>query len=149
MENYLHLYIGADCLANDLFRSKLVGIYPSEVEEGKIIAIMLPQNQEFYIEETKLILRPLSNMTEEEAQNYLTGRFHDKRIIDVAMEKDGVWYRIFKSKNVFMPFYKMDCGGMQTLFLLSKHFDLFGLHEKGLCLYEEDFNCMRGKSDGL
>lgn len=74
---YLNLYIGCDVARehsetrSDKFfeHGKIVGVSASEVETGKTVAIIdvgLDHFHEWYAEETKLALRKLSSMTEEE-----------------------------------------------------------------------------------
>lgn len=67
----------------------------------------------------KLILRPLSSMTEEE------------------MSKIGITDYEFMLANFEMG-NEMNFTASQFFFLLSKGFDIFNLHERGLCLYESD-----------
>lgn len=66
----LYLYLGNEVLCDDLYIFKLTGILPSEVEPKRTIAIVKNdkdvETSEFYIEEVKLILKRLSDMTEED-----------------------------------------------------------------------------------
>lgn len=73
------------------------------------------ENNDFFDEcdfEWRLILRPLSDMTEEE--------YHHTA------------FCVSKEPNDFMR------EANNTNYLLKQGFDLFGLHEAGLCLYKED-----------
>lgn len=113
LKNYIHLYLGADVIIKHATgieeTGKLVGVTASEVEPWETLAIInLGTFQEFYVEEVKLVLRPLSDMTEEEKKEYN----HRKQL------------------KGYMPEVHAD----NTLWLLSKSFDLFGLIHAGLAV---------------
>jgi hypothetical protein len=116
--DFLHLYIGQECVANDLWQSKLVGIYPSEVEPGKMIAVMQPENQEFYIEQVKPILRTLNWMTDEEKieAKFSNGEYYLGRLVHYQGWNNGKY------------------SPEQTAYLLSKGFDIFNLIDRGLAI---------------
>jgi hypothetical protein len=112
LQDYLHLYIGCDCKDNvtGVIR-KLHTVYMEsvgrQVYELSKDGIVL----RFYAEEFKLLLRPLSDMTEEESlQDFPHKPTSTERCAEV------------------------------TRWLLSKHFDLFGLHDAGLCYYKNENN---------
>lgn len=120
IKDYLHLYLGCDVArehsesrSKKFFEhAKLIGITASEVEKGKTVAILevgLDHFHEWYVEETKPILRPLSDMTNEE-RVILKYYNNDASIPDKLFNAAGFW------------------------FLLSKHFDLFGLTDAGLAI---------------
>lgn len=124
LQDYIHLYIGCDVQRDHggiIEHGKLVGVSASEVEPGKTVTIInvgLDHFHEWYVEETVLILRPLSDITEEE-QDYV---WH-------ATEPIGVFEMTFGTqcrKVVLCP--------DRTKFLLSKGFDLFGLINEGLAV---------------
>lgn len=88
--------------------------------------------------EIKLLLRPLSSMTEEEMYEYTILRGYTKDRVHNLRKKYAGWEFDFNPTNsgdgcflcVVPPHgdsHKPDC----FLFLLSKGFDLFGLIEKG------------------
>jgi hypothetical protein len=125
IKDYLHLYLGCDvCREHKESRSKkffeyakLVGISMSEVEKDKHVAILevgLDHFHEWYVEETILVLRPLSDMTEEES-SLCRKMFNDTT-----------------DNNKLLG----EVEAARTVYLLSKGFDLFGLHDAGLCLYK-------------
>jgi hypothetical protein len=130
LKDYIHLYIGCDVTdkLNSVF--KMVGFTRSEVEPDKwlVICDAGPVFLEFYIEEIKLILRPLESMSVQEKSDY------------------GIMSRPAKAgKNILPPF-----GGRMlnhflnahdpiiVKWLLDKGFDLFGLQAAGIAVYETE-----------
>ena len=105
LKDYLHLYKECDCRVYeedmiDFTIDKMQGCYLNKVvfkEYGVPIRLVKP------------ILRPLSDMTEDEKNN-------------LSWE--------WKVDYDFKPIFRPD----QFLFLLSKHFDLFGLIDAGLAI---------------
>lgn len=82
----------------------------------------------------KLILRPLSSMTEEEMRDLHRLRFESP--FQGGYEGLKLWAKVFTStdfSNKLIAF-KPD----EFKYLLSKHFDLFGLHESGFCIYQSE-----------
>lgn len=118
---------------------------------------------EWYVEETIPVLRPLSSMTEEEAkvvteiatrfsgrtewrmdkvipmgqsviiQAYhktVSEKFGTQEYVENIHLSDGIWV------NDFHRELQHHTNGFElTQHLLSKGFDIFNLHSKGLCLY--------------
>jgi hypothetical protein len=76
------------------------------------------------IEEQKICLRPLSDMTEEELEYILDIGEHQSRIYGV--EEFIAGWKAFGSETF--------------RYLLSKHFDLFGLIESGLAIDKTKIN---------
>lgn len=106
-KDYLHLYLGCDT-----DKGKLIGI-----ELNKAVCMMDDLSiVEGNIYSLKLILRPLSDMTEEEASE-------SRKIFDSMVAAD-----------------KLNCEieAARTLFALSKGFDLFGLIDAGLAIKKSD-----------
>ena len=103
LKDYLHLYLGCEVLVEGDIR-KLITIYLNGYVEVNYNDI---GGQEFPINEIKPILRPLSDMTEDEEYDY--------------------WK--LKGGNASNEFQ-----GETTLFLLSKYFDIFGLIEADLAI---------------
>lgn len=164
IKDYLHLYLGCEVAreheesrSKKFFeRGKLIGIAQSEIEKDKIVAILdvgIDHFHEWYIEETKPILRRLSSMTEEEAKDLiqfdklckeyqdvsynLIREFNDKILIGIDVNysivdpDEGViyphgWEMRFSSMNAY-----------DFKWLLSKHFDLFGLIAAGLAIEKD------------
>lgn len=120
LQSYLPLYLGqkVKCLDDNRVR-KLVGLNANHDE--KIVYFVTIDNRSkkhftlgYFINEFQLILRPLSSMTEEEKTEYN----HRK-------QRKG---------------YMAQVHADNTLWLLSKGFDIFSLREKNLCIYESDLN---------
>lgn len=73
IKDYLHLYIGCQVKRTDIddYGWTLVGVSASEVEPGRTVAIIGgPVFQEWYAEETRPILRPLSDMIEDDFKEF-------------------------------------------------------------------------------
>jgi hypothetical protein len=127
-KDILHFYLGQQvCRVHsdgELELAKMVGVTASEVEEGKTVSILdvgiKDVFHEWYVEETKLILRPLSSMTEEELN-------------ECNIDLGQILLAQFP-KDAGLKFFTAN----QFAYLLSKGFDIFNLHESGECLYESD-----------
>lgn len=135
IKDYIHLYIGCNVSRehkaerSEKFSEygKLVGISASEVEPGRIVAIIdvgLDHQHEWYVEETILNLRPLSSMTEEE----VTEMYND--LYDTA-EYPETSTR-YKRNFVRLKLANWEPEAMR--YLLSKGFDLFNLIENNLAI---------------
>ena len=113
ISDYLHLYLGCECF-NHL---RLLGV------EGNAAYVSHPATGRMVkdINYLKPILRPLSDMTEEE-----------KNIIGFNA------YGILKSRKGDLIVPPTENGfvwaATQTLYLISQGFDLFGLIESGLAI---------------
>lgn len=134
VKEFLHLYLGGD---NPLGFQNNFG-YVEYLQPGSY-----EQFRDAGILGGKPILRPLSDMTEEEKVMLccmnLDPPWQPGHIIQTN-EDDIAAMRIFDmqgdSKSLYIP--KKRIEPKNFLWLLSKHFDLFNLHEDGLCLYKED-----------
>jgi hypothetical protein len=145
IQEYLHLY-GIDCpvMTPDGIGSVLA-IYSNAVEVClnviKYKQIMkgrkggVEMHYKYFYPDIKLILRPLSDMTEEEMLSYARITrpeaekiaFKDGGISSYYNPGDTTFYKWAKHRlDVFTP--------EETLWLLSKHFDILGLIESGLAL---------------
>jgi len=124
IKDYLHLYLG--CQVQFEFTTIVKRI---ELREGKMISIN--QNGMAYeldvitdngashsvlLRSVKPILRPLSSMTDGEAT--LLGKYDLDELESFIYDMEGC--------NQYSP--------KDLLFLLSKHFDFFGLIEDGLAI---------------
>lgn len=124
LKDYLHLYLECECMAGQQ-KGVLTEIRPTFVEHECVLSYTIDDEESgFYGEDTeedytytdiKPILRPLSDMTEDEKQEYdrlsgvvyyLSNKFHDQVATDAHI----------------------------TQWLLSKRFDLFRLIDEGLAL---------------
>jgi hypothetical protein len=153
IKDHLHLYLGCDVAREHVeSRSKkffeygrLVGASNSEVEKGKTVAIIdvgLDHFHEWYIEETKPILRPLSDMTEQEAWEFVGGKsdhlYDDLKIDKIDKTGISISYVINAGdEGSFPQSHKFDffaLGPEQFKHLLSRGFDLFNLIPEGLAI---------------
>jgi hypothetical protein len=135
-EDYLHLY-GIDCpIMTPDGEGHVLGIHPravkvhiSRMAHGQVMKGMkrtgdgeLHYTYLFKDGGLQLILRPLSDMTPEEEEEWLSGREETRKA--------------FQGKFVDND-YATHCGfcdGGSALYLLSRGFDLFGLIDAGLAL---------------
>ncbi len=122
LKDYLHLYLGCDVLISvNGMVNKVVSIVRNP--DAEIIlgtAILLG---------VKPILRPLSDMTEEEKFELdQLSPFHPS----VSNTNTCDW--------IILEPIIIEHHAARVSYLLSKHFDLFGLHEAGLCLYKKSKN---------
>lgn len=120
IEDYLHLYLGCkvelDNGGSKVYNRKLIAVGGVDDEpycklrlgdagEGQFVhAVLLKENR------AKPILRPLSSMTEEEREEAATTATIHGAHITITTHYEGMRY------------------------LLSKHFDLFGLIDAGLAI---------------
>ena len=121
IEDYLHLYLGCECIIGD-------SITTETIEAVSKNSICTGENKYgidcwYKISAAKPILRPLSDMTEEE-EKYV-GLGLKAGIANASMLKS----RYFHSMTPKVFYY-----------LLSKHFDLFGLIESGFAVNAAEIN---------
>lgn len=103
IKDYLHLYLGCEVAVIDkmaaeynceeiIYTDKLKGVTESEVKPGEMIAIIGDVFQEEYIDRIKPILRPLSDMTEEEFKE-LAEKCFGFNMNEAYKQRDAVWGR--------------------------------------------------------
>jgi len=154
---YLHLYIGCEVArkhdGGEVEYAKLVGICQSESEPDKTVSILdvgLDYFHEWYVEETVPILRPLSDMTEEEMVEFVCLQHNSIHTNIDRTEITKIRWAYENSSNGINATWFKRCGtgasvGSKTFhinqsdpdqfkFLLSKGFDLFGLIDAGLAI---------------
>ena len=127
LKDYLHLYLGCDCIADGI-TFKLNGVQLTDTGtlayDGTMIDFI---NQCWWVENAdfKMILRSLESMTEEEALECwkLTHRMENE-LIQINGWQVVDYYR--RETN----FYE----AVEFHYLLSKHFDLFGLIDAGIAI---------------
>ena len=117
IKDYLHLYLGCEVIVESFDENIVCKIINVSVngggyatgfsKDGKIF------NRHGLFTNVKLILRPLSDITNEELQ-----------------EAADVWKSISEDRNNCA----MQCYAASVKYYLSKHFDLFGLIESGLAI---------------
>lgn len=126
IEDYIHLYIGCDVMVThnaDITpkKAKLIGAYIDEWKNGQYhptvqVDFGRPTQRLYYLlSQVKLLLRPLSSMTEEEERHMISTQD------DVKL--DGYPEILLKADS-----------GETFRWMLSKGFDLFDLIESGLAL---------------
>ena len=126
IEDYLHFYLGCDVITTSRIEywHDDEGQYVEKIPKDSIIT----GNDTRFLFETgykfKLLLRPLSDMTEEE-EDYINDEFsfgHALSNLGKSL-KEGNLYQMRVTETFEI-----------TRYLLSKSFDLFGLIESGLAL---------------
>lgn len=103
IEDYLHLYMGCECLMDGTDKGRFIG-YDSRLHDKEVqMAFITIQFNEFNAEDwtvynddeelkrIKLLLRPLSDMTEDEAEHFawlcMDGRHRDK---EYSIDKEEI-----------------------------------------------------------
>jgi hypothetical protein len=109
LKDYLHLYLGCEVKWN----TNIVTLIDTDGINCNVFGEPLFSKSNTSIKNIKPILRPLSDMTEDEHKEWQNIRFN----------------REFKLKPVLT-----DAEYESFRYLLSKHFDLFGLIEAGLAI---------------
>jgi hypothetical protein len=127
LKDYLPLYLGCEVeYTISGMKHNLIGV------EGEATAYIFGGTGGRHVVHTshiKPILRLLSDMTEEEFMEFkkLADKDFDKMVLIDSASKDGCFTRL--------------CHTMfAQSFLLSKHFDLFGLIEAGLAIDKTTLN---------
>lgn len=113
LEQYLHLYLGCDCVVAGHIQ-KLTGISYDGTQNTWWAYFDGVENCYALVSETNPILRQLSNMTEDEAQDLM---------------KQSNTHTFIRNHD---SHYKYTAQQLQ--WLLSKGFDVFGLIESGIAL---------------
>lgn len=162
IEDYLHLYLGCECIADDKKKGRLAAIdlcqsdnsivmltvrYSDDIDDWDV----LNDNQE--MSRVKPILRPLSDMTEEEMYQLLLRQYSPSEDIFTQIvttvkfnttepkrhlkHGSGVGYSGFKSDGSHyvtgtLSFTRL--SSEQFTYLLKQGFDLFGLIDAGLAI---------------
>lgn len=153
LKDFIHLYIGCDVLitdeelAKDLIeaggngRGVLTGLHGEYGPEFAAYECHHTSESPEYTWHLKLILRPLESITEGEAKQYARLRgYNDDYIVNFKFKEKGFEFGTGGSKTFLclVPPH----GDRHTpecfRYLLSKGFDLFGLKDAGLAIYETD-----------
>lgn len=137
IKDYLHLYLGCECIVKEpgesAFKSVLEGI-----QRGKFLLKEYGHLLLWEAAEIKPILRPLSDMTEEELieQENIFKIYEPDFEVTPDMRKNA-WEKI-KNDGIMAVEFSEDNNPLMVFelfrYFLSKHFDLFGLIESGLAI---------------
>ena len=125
LQQYLPLYLGQKVQTFSLGDKEsfgvLTGIELDARPDQSFVTIMFQDNTQrlFRAFEVKLILRPLSSMTEEEIK--------EMEATQETVKLEGYPEITLKADS-----------GETFLYMLSKGFDLFNLKERGLAIYPEE-----------
>lgn len=155
IENYLHLYLGCGVMGDydgSPRRGYLTGISGVAEEQAQIQffeedgfnVCEEPEYNQFV--EVKLILRPLSDIKEDEAREYamLYMKIMDKDAPVSISIKDGNVRILIGAEEyncaILWPLNNYGQKPESLRYLLSKHFDLFGLIESGLAIDSTKLN---------
>lgn len=149
LKDYIHLYLGCKCLIQQFGEHpKSFGVI-SCVEHGDSLVMIIdsgPNTRAIRITEIKLVLRPLSSMTDvevreliqydklcEEYKSLVYEFFPDGKRIEIqwSVETDD---GIKIPNNWTLSLIEMNAHDFA--WALKKGFDLFGLKEAGLAIYE-------------
>ncbi len=148
LSDYLHLYLGCKCISSE--GSMTYTLW--EVNKGKYSTLHKDEhgNEIDLMGDFKLVLRPLSSMTPSEAQElYKVSRYSKEmssiKQVELVENVKGYQPNIVKISwggptgsggygvgQDIMYLNKLESE--QHHWLLSKHFDLFGLIEAGLAI---------------
>lgn len=147
IEDYLHLYLGCEVevdskrpSGNELVDDKRRGTFIGYADPHKISVKLAfragPHGQvnTFFV---KPFLRPLSDMTEEEGREYAK-HYGIKGDLPCTISEENGYVKIsIGYKNHGASLFPLSDYGQKPeslRYLLSKHFDLFGLIEAGLAI---------------
>jgi hypothetical protein len=146
IEDYLHLYLGCQCEHNCW--SNIEDDY--EIVEGRRISLldasMLHEELEEWCFDIKPILRPLSDMTEEEAIECAKLSEWEPHFRDVKVERTAYGDLLVKWDGMVEGGEQQNVTGdmfycaEQFQYLLSKSFDLFNLIPEGLAIEKTKLN---------
>lgn len=118
IEDYLHLYIGCEVLCpENNEKYTLTGV------DGNTVYLMHTEGgAETIMEYIKLLLRPLSDMTEDEME-----------YMGITLKQGTMNIQYMRYSNKFGD-YEYTPSAEAFRWMLSKGFDLFGLIESGLAI---------------
>lgn len=120
INDYIHLYLGCEIL----FDNKIWTLDKVGGRTCKLIRVdQFNKFIEIYPSQGKLILRPISDMTNDEWKEFedILGKDFSKMIVIDSASKEDSFVRICHTFN-------------GTAYMLSKQFDLFGLIDAGFAI---------------
>lgn len=140
IKDVIHLYLGCELVEEG---SNSIGEFLGYAKFGDRMMQVFTNcssNDPYWgsVSQFKPLLRNLSSMTEEEAAR-LGMLLYTGVIIGNPYKENDLWrvpYGI-----TLADYWQIDgkvFNQHQTVYLLSHYFDIFNLHEQGLCLYKSD-----------
>lgn len=151
IKDYLHLYLGCEVAGykDQVTRSKIVGFYSDTIilsphEYATPAGTFTRPEMRVNINAVKPILRPLSDMTEDEGIEVCKFIVVEKRQNQIDLQEltsshiwyiDGeMWYGdgVSEVYDKYIKFNELSAD--QFRYMLSKGFDLFGLIDAGLAI---------------
>jgi len=132
LSDYLHLYLGCDLYIHEQGETPFKSKFEAIDVTGRPIAKEYDHHILWKFDEVKPILRPLSDMTEDEFNEIKLEFSVDilNAYISPATYHDRPWHVIVLENRLQTNTLKFNDG----MILLRKHFDLFGLIESGLAI---------------
>lgn len=121
IENYLHLYLGHNVMVYNLH--SIMKLHSVSIDHNRILVSDGSLTRYVMMHEVKLILRPLSSITEEEADSIQEKYF----FWSIDFDRDKIKFAINIADRLSK---QMDVAR----YLLSRGFDIFGLIDANLAL---------------
>jgi hypothetical protein len=122
IKDYLHLYLGSECFSD------------TGVTVRRLITLSLLQKSEQEFASITPILRPLSDMTEEEKINLFTLSFGNHRFTHFGYDPIECIILADKDERIRVGLSVNSMSADAFRFCLARGFDLFGLIEDGLAI---------------
>jgi hypothetical protein len=131
---YLHLYKGCNVRHNDGWIGRLLGVNETLGRAFQPLKIEAPNGMAVWWDWKDItpILRPLSDMTEEEKTEFLNAVGIEPEDIDCLIKTENPFSGELEFGTAHLTDISQWTIGVHVL--LSKHFDLFGLIEAGLAI---------------
>jgi hypothetical protein len=123
-----HLYLGCECLVETGIETQPIKLTGISYDEGELWCHF--ENTETgyaLVEDVKPILRPLSDMTEEERRVLILERYSVSNTLTKSWIDNNVMYFETTGFTQGGKFYINEYTPDIFLYLLSRHFDLFNL----------------------
>ena len=129
LKDVIHFYLGCEIQFRDKSVGKLTavlnthnGTWVSTIDYG------LPKSEWHHSDIIKLILRPLSDMTEEEK----------KEVKKISSVSQGINLLPEIPAGRLLNIYHPSCAPQMIKYLLSRGFDIFNLHQHQLCIFKSE-----------
>lgn len=138
LEDVIHFYIGCDVqhnIGDDYLMGKLIGIIPCDFDPSKTVCVVdhkRPKPSEYYLPGTKLILRPLSDMTKDEAKEFYIMEGWGENLSNIIVMDDKIEFNKNNHTQAIARFTRL--RPKMFAWLISKHFDIFELIASGCAI---------------